>query len=124
MAMQTFGALFYDIARGREALEGLRKAGFLSAQISTLANDQEREELPPVLLETPGEFFQEHNATGSDFTENLSDLGIPVEDAEYFEKGLERGGALVTVHAGVRAAEAYAILEYHGADFGVAASLR
>lgn len=39
-------------------------------------------------------------------------------DAHYFEDGVARGGALVTVKADARAAEATAILQRNGADLG------
>ncbi len=39
-------------------------------------------------------------------------------DAHYFEDGVARGGALVTVKADARASEAMAILQRNGADLG------
>jgi hypothetical protein len=48
----------------------------------------------------------------------LVGMGIPKEEAEYFERGFRAGGVLVTVNGGDRAAEARTVLERHGADTG------
>ena len=48
----------------------------------------------------------------------LVGIGIPEEEAAYFEEGFRTGGILVTVNAGSRAAEAADILEGHGGDSG------
>ena len=48
----------------------------------------------------------------------LVGMGLPKEEAEYFERGFREGGVLVTVNGGDRAAEALAVLERHGADTG------
>jgi hypothetical protein len=45
----------------------------------------------------------------------LIGLGIPEEEARYYEQGLREGGVLVTVRGGQRDADAQAILERHGA---------
>jgi hypothetical protein len=46
----------------------------------------------------------------------LVGMGIPKEEAEYFERGFREGDVLVTVNGSDRAAEARAVLEGHGAD--------
>jgi uncharacterized protein (TIGR02271 family) len=46
----------------------------------------------------------------------LVGMGIPEEDARYFESGLKSGGILVTVDAGSRREEARGILSQCGAD--------
>jgi uncharacterized protein (TIGR02271 family) len=51
----------------------------------------------------------------------LIGMGIPEEDARYYETGLREGGILVTVNAGAAAAEARRILLDAGAEFGPAA---
>src|SRR5688572_17916038 len=48
----------------------------------------------------------------------LMGMGIPEEEARYYERGLQEGGILLTVDAGARAAEAEQILSGAGADFG------
>jgi hypothetical protein len=48
----------------------------------------------------------------------LVGMGIPEEEARYFEAGFRAGGVLVTVNGRDRAPEALAILERHGADTG------
>jgi uncharacterized protein (TIGR02271 family) len=48
----------------------------------------------------------------------LIGLGVPEEDAQHFESGLQSGGILVTVDAGARVAEAVSILRQHDADLG------
>lgn len=45
----------------------------------------------------------------------LIGLGIPKEDAEYYESELKEGRTIVTVDAGTRYGEAMGILENHGA---------
>ncbi len=50
----------------------------------------------------------------------LINLGIPEEDARYFETGVRSGGVLVTVNAGTRSPEALYILQRNGADTGAA----
>jgi uncharacterized protein (TIGR02271 family) len=51
----------------------------------------------------------------------LIGMGIPEEDARYYESGLREGGILVTVDAGANAAQARRILLDAGAEFGPAA---
>jgi uncharacterized protein (TIGR02271 family) len=51
----------------------------------------------------------------------LIGMGIPEEEAHYYERGFREGGILVTVDAGARRAEARHILRNAGADFGPAA---
>jgi hypothetical protein len=48
----------------------------------------------------------------------LVGMGIPEEDARYFEQGFRAGGVLVTVDAGSRGPEAREILRASGADLG------
>ncbi len=48
----------------------------------------------------------------------LAGMGVPELDAKHFDLGLRSGGTLVTVDAGARTAEALALLERHGMDFG------
>ena len=53
----------------------------------------------------------------------LVGLGIPEEEARYFESGFRAGRTLVTVNAGAgRATEAVDILRAHGGDIGPAAA--
>jgi uncharacterized protein (TIGR02271 family) len=51
----------------------------------------------------------------------LVGMGIPEEDARYYETGLREGGILVTVEAGAAAADARRILLDAGGEFGPAA---
>jgi uncharacterized protein (TIGR02271 family) len=53
----------------------------------------------------------------------LVGMGVPEEEARYYERGLREGGILVTVEAGARAAEARQILLDAGAEFGPAAAV-
>lgn len=46
----------------------------------------------------------------------LVGIGVPEEEAEYFERGIRAGGILVTVDAGSRADEARQILRGRGAE--------
>jgi uncharacterized membrane protein len=52
----------------------------------------------------------------------LVGMGIPEEEARYFEKGLGTEEVLVTVKAGDRVMEALAILETNDADTGLGRS--
>jgi len=52
----------------------------------------------------------------------LVGMGVPEEDARYFDAGLREGRTLVTVSDTVGASEALGILERHGADLGPAQS--
>jgi uncharacterized protein (TIGR02271 family) len=47
----------------------------------------------------------------------LIGMGIPEEEARYYERGVEQGGILVSVDAGARQAEARSILMNAGAEF-------
>jgi uncharacterized membrane protein len=49
----------------------------------------------------------------------LVGMGIPEEEARYFEKGLGTEEVLITVKAGDRVMEALAILETNDADTGI-----
>jgi uncharacterized protein (TIGR02271 family) len=53
----------------------------------------------------------------------LIGMGIPEDEARYYERGLREGGILVTVDAGPRAAEARQMLLNAGADFGPSAAM-
>lgn len=117
MAGQTIGGLFKDPARGEAALAELEQARFSSAQISEL-DDAHDAPAPKKLSNPVTDFFKDHTTTGSDFQANLTDLGMSAADAKYFEDGVARGGALVTVKADERASEAMAILQRSGADLG------
>ncbi|HLS47435.1 MAG TPA: hypothetical protein VK012_02890, partial [Gemmatimonadales bacterium] len=48
----------------------------------------------------------------------LIGMGVPHEDARYFERGVKEGGTIVTVDAGSRAEEAREALARHGATLG------
>jgi hypothetical protein len=48
----------------------------------------------------------------------LVTMGVPEDDARYFETGLRQGSVLVTATAGSRGAEAREILRVSGADLG------
>ena len=48
----------------------------------------------------------------------LVGMGVPEEDAKYFDAGLREGRTLVTVSHTDEASEALGILERHGADLG------
>ncbi len=118
MAGQTIGGLFKDQARGEKALAELQTAGFATAQISEV-EDESTSTPPPTKLGNPiTDFFKDHQSSGSEFRDNLTEIGVPEEDAHYFEDGVARGGALVTVKADARASEAVAILQSNGADLG------
>ena len=54
----------------------------------------------------------------------LVGLGVPEADARHFDEGLRTGRTLVTVDAGPRTAEALAILNRHGMDFGPSGASR
>ncbi len=117
MPAQTIGGLFTSQSRGEKALTELQSAHFSSAQISEVV-DGDDAPAPKKLGNPVTEFFQDHTTTGSEFRDNLTQLGMSAQDAHYFEDGVARGGALVTVKADDRAAEAIAILERNGADLG------
>ena len=118
MAGQTIGGLFKDQARGEKVLAELQAAGFSTAQISEV-EDESTSTPPPKKLGNPiADFFMDHQSSGSDFRDNLAQLGMSDGDAHYFEDGVARGGALVTVKADARASEAMAILQRNGADLG------
>ncbi|MEP6688055.1 MAG: general stress protein [Gemmatimonadales bacterium] len=54
----------------------------------------------------------------------LVGLGVPEGDARHFDEGLRSGRTLVTVNAGTRTADALAILDRHGMDFGPSGAAR
>ncbi len=119
MTEQTIGGLFKDASRGEAALDELKKARFTSAQISEVA-DHDDAPAPKKLGNPLTDFFKDHTTTGTEFQDNLTSVGMSSADAKYFEDGVARGGALVTVKAGDRASEAVAILQRYGADLGSA----
>lgn len=118
MAGLTIGGLFKDASRGEAALLDLKAAGFATAQISELTDHVEATPAPTKLSNPLTDFFQDHTTTGSEFQKNLTDLGMTADDADYFEDGVARGGALVTVKTDERASEAEQILARYGADLG------
>jgi heat induced stress protein YflT len=54
----------------------------------------------------------------------LVGMGVPEEDARYFDAAFRQGGALVTVNAGDATPEAVAILQRHGGDLGPSSASR
>jgi uncharacterized protein (TIGR02271 family) len=118
MAGQTIGGLFKDPTFGDKALAELQAAGFATAQISEVEDDDASKPAPTKLGNPLTDFFKDHQSSGSEFRDNLTDLGMSDADAQYFEDGVARGGALVTVKADARASEATAILQRNGADLG------
>ncbi len=118
MPAQTIGGLFKSQARGEKALAELQSANFPSAQISEVADETSTAVTPTKLGNPVTDFFKDHTTTASEFRDNLKHLGMSSEDAHYFEDGVARGGALVTVKADDRASEAVAILQRNGADLG------
>lgn len=54
----------------------------------------------------------------------LVGMGVPEGDARHFDQGLRSGRTLVAVDAGQRTAEALAILDRHGMDFGPSGAAR
>ncbi len=118
MAGQTIGGLFKDQARGEKALAELQAAKFSSAQISEVADGDDAQVAPKKLGNPITDFFKDHTSNGSEFRSNLTELGMSEKDADYFEDGVARGGALVTVKADARASEAVEILQRCGADLG------
>ncbi len=117
MVGQTIGGLFKDASRGEAALEALKQARFTSAQISEVG-DTDASLTPKKLTNPLVDFFRDHTTTANDFQDNLTHLGVSPADAQYFEDGVARGGALVTVKADERASEATSILQRFGADLG------
>jgi len=120
MAEQTLGGLFKSQARGEQALKALHDANFPSAQISEVTDSEDQDPSPSGTGSSAGNFFKDHVSSASDFKQSLSQLGMSAADADYFEDGVARGEALVTVEAGSRASEALQILADHGADLGSA----
>ncbi len=116
MSVQTIGGLFADQDRGEKALAELHAAKFGSAQISEVAGVEDVSLVPAKLTNPATDFFADHTVTGADFRTNLTELGMSAADAQYFADGVAGGGALVTVKADGRAAEAIEILQRHGAD--------
>ena len=118
MAGQTIGGLFKDPVQGDKALAELQAAGFSTAQISEVEDGDAAHAEPTKLSNPISDFFKDHQSSGSEFRDNLAGLGMSDGDAHYFEDGVARGGALVTVKADARASEAVAILQRNGADLG------
>src|SRR5262249_50250974 len=54
----------------------------------------------------------------------LVGLGIPDEEAHYFERGFNEGGVIVTVKSETRLAEAASILERNGGDTAADTTLK
>ena len=110
----TIAGLFTNAKQGEAALDELKSAGFSSAQISELADDED--EAPKKLSNPIADFFKDHTSSSSDFQESLVHLGMMESEAQFFEDGVARGGAVITVKADERADEAIRILRKHGAQ--------
>lgn len=63
-------------------------------------------------------------AAAGGFIGVLVGMGVPEDDARYFESGFRDGGVLVTVSAGSRGPEAREILLASGADLGAAGQVQ
>ncbi len=121
----TVAGLFRDSASADEAIRDLRSAGFSENQIEEFSGrrnaDGGSDGNSGGVMNAIANFFGNGPAAdrqdGRD-TRDLVGLGLPEEDARYFQTGLDNGGVLVVLMAGTRAMEALGIFERYGADTG------
>jgi hypothetical protein len=131
----TVAGLFYDSTGASGAIADLQANGFsadalgvamfqrdLRERLITETGTQSVEDMAKSgenAFETIKHIFQRDPYDDRNLVKVLMGMGIPIEEAQRFEAGLEKGGALVTVDVrGRRTREAVAILERHGADTG------
>lgn len=134
--------LFPYASDARRALNALREHSFSSDEVSAAFREpssaRPEDEASPAPARGTGQWFgqlrqlyhgdhrveSETQATGTeiapparlnDFETMLAQLDLTPHDAQILDRDLDRGGAIVTVRAGARNAEAQALLERRGA---------
>jgi uncharacterized protein (TIGR02271 family) len=119
----TIAGLFRDEGQAEKAIEELRAAGFSEREIG-IATPNAEGKVGSFWDKVSSRFGkEEHTEHASDLEGSLRDSGIPDQQARYFNAELDRGGALITVHADSgRTTKALSILQRNGADVGSAST--
>jgi uncharacterized protein (TIGR02271 family) len=119
----TIAGLFQDESKAENAIEELRAAGFSDREIG-VATPHEEGKTSSFWDKLKSSFGkQEHTEQANDLEQSLVNSRVPEQQARYFNSELNRGGVLVTVHAGPeRTTQALSILQQNGADVGTAAA--
>src|SRR5829696_9437168 len=130
----TVVGLFHDNTQAERAIRDLKTAGFSDRQIGVLMGllaGVGALVIPGIGPIVAGGALASTlagagiGAAAGGLVGALIGMGIPEEEARYYERGFREGGILVTVDtAAVRKAEARQILLNAGADFGPAATAR
>ncbi len=119
----AIAGFFKDESKAERAINQLKSTGFSDTEIG-VATAHEESKVGNFWDRLTGTFGKhEHTERASDLEDSLRQSGIPQQQAGYFNSELDKGGVLVTVHAGSqRANEAVSILQQNGADIGSAAA--
>src|SRR5947207_112080 len=102
-------AVFDDRAQAEQAVNALEKAGFSGDQIRFAGHGASS---GGGILDSLKSLFTGQD-TGSVYNDLVS-MGVPQDDASYFQREYEAGRSIVTVLAGERMQEATAILARYG----------
>jgi len=116
----SVAALFSNRDAAERAIMDLKNAGFSGGDIGIAMRDRNAQ---GELVKDTGTHAAEGAVSGAGIgaatagiVGALVGLGIPDEEAHYFERGFNEGGVLVTVKTDTRLAEAVNILERNGGD--------
>lgn len=105
---QRLIGVFTDRGQADAAIDQLQEAGFSSEQLS-LSHRQ------GVLAGRLKHLFSKHPGQEGSIVDELKRLGVPEDEARYYQNELDAGRIIVTVQADGRQEDARAILESNGA---------
>lgn len=106
--------IFNERAAAETAIEQLHDAGFSDDQISYSANAAHGS-----FLESIKKFFMgSHAASSTSIANDLADMGLTDDEANYYAREHEAGHTIVAIQPGNRYLEALAILRSNGAYNG------
>jgi hypothetical protein len=106
----TVVGVFRDRTQADQAMDALNKAGFDRSQIHFAGPGTKGN-----FLEDIKSLFVGQSASGSDITNNLTNMGLSNEEAHYYSNEYNNGNTIVTVQAPDREQEALNVLHSYNA---------
>ena len=107
----TVVGVFTDTTHVEQTLDELRRAGFSDDEISVTSGGTST----GGFLESLKSLFKGQGTTTARTADDFRHMGVPEQDADYYERELDAGRTIVLVRAGDLQQEALAILRKNGA---------
>ena len=102
--------IFKDRSMAEQAIDALHNAGFTSEQVRYSAPGTSGS-----ILADLKSLFTGQNASGGNITNDLTDMGLSDEEAQYYANEYKNGNTILVVSASNRQQEALNILQEYGA---------